>query len=78
MYFHKSTLMEALGPLATLLLHPNRTPGQQCLHPARGRSIYDELTTAIVGASRIKACRVVAAHLHCNISAEWIPRRSNR
>jgi len=36
MYFHKSTLMKALGPLATLLLHPNRTPGQQCLHPAMG------------------------------------------
>jgi len=46
--------------------------------PSKGRSIYDELTTAIVGASRIKACRIVAAYLHCNISAEWIPRRSNR
>ncbi len=39
----------------------------------KGRSQFDELATTIV-----KACRVVAAYLNCNISAEWIPRRSNR
>ena len=39
----------------------------------KGRSLSDELTTTIV-----RAGRVVAAYLHCGISTEWIPRRSNR
>ena len=81
--YHKSTLLEALGPLATLLLRPGRFRGlsvsfkqdsqSAVLALTRGRSPSDELTTTIVRASR-----VVAAYLHCGISAEWIPRRSNR
>ena len=78
--YHKSTLLEALDPLDTLLLHPGRFVRlfKQYSQAAvsvfnKGRSISDELTTTIVGTSR-----VVAAYLHCDISAEWIPRRSNR
>ena len=81
--YHKSTLLEATGPLATLLLQPDRFTGQSAvfiqdsqaavLALNKGRSEFDELATTIV-----KACRVVAAYLHCNISAKWIPRRSNR
>ena len=73
----------ATGPLATLLLQPDRFTGQSAvfiqdsqaavLALNKGRSEFDELATTIV-----KACRVVAAYLHCNISAKWIPRRSNR
>ena len=81
--YHKSTLLEATGPLATLLMQPDRFTGQPAvfiqdsqaavLALNRGRSDLDELASTIV-----KACRVVAAYLNCNISAEWIPRRSNR
>ena len=80
---HKSTLLEATGPLATLLLQPDRFRGQPAvfiqdsqaavLALNKGKSDSDELATAIV-----RACRMVAAYLHCNVSAEWIPRRSNR
>ena len=81
--YHKSTLLEALDPLDTLLLHPGRFVRLQATFKQdsqaavsvlkKGRSISDELTSTIVG-----AIRVVAAYLHCDISAEWIPRRSNR
>lgn len=81
--FHKSTLLEALGPLATILLYPGRFKGRPATFKQyslsavsalnKGRSISDELTTTIVGASR-----VVTAYLHCDISVEWVPRRSNR
>ena len=81
--YHKSTLLEALGPLATLLLCPDRFKGRSVSFKQdsqsavsalkKGRSPSDELTTTIVRASR-----VVAAFLFCDISAEWIPRRSNR
>ena len=81
--YHKSTLLEATGPLATLLMQPDRFIGQSAvfiqdsqaavLALNTGKSQFDELATTIV-----KACRVVAAYLNCNISAEWIPRRSNR
>ena len=79
----KSTLLEALGYLATLLLCPHRVEGLSVSFKIdslsavsalkKGSSNTDELTTTIVRASR-----VVAASLNCDISSEWIPRRSNR
>jgi hypothetical protein len=79
----KSTLLEALGYLATLLLCPHRVVGLSVSFKIdsmsavsalkKGSSPSDELTTTIVRASR-----VVAASLNCDISSEWIPRRSNR
>ena len=79
----KSTLLESLGYLATLLLCPHRFQGLSVSFMIdslsavsalkKGFSPSDELTTTIV-----KASRVVAASLNCDISSEWIPRRSNR
>ena len=71
--YHKSTLLEALGPLATLLLCPGRFRGlpvffkqdsqSAVLALKKGRSLSDELTTTIVRASR-----VVAAYLHWHLN----------
>ena len=79
----KSTLLESLGYLATLLLCPNRVMGLSISFRIdslsavsalqKGSSPSDELTTTV-----IKASRVVAAHLNCEMTSEWIPRRSNR
>ena len=81
--YHKSTLLEATGPLATLPLQPDRFIGQSAvfiqdsqaavLALNKRRSECDELATTIV-----KACRTVAAYLDCSISASWAPRRSDR
>ena len=69
--------------MATLLLNPDRFKGRSAtfnqdsraavLALNKGRSVADEPATTMIGASRI-----VAAYLHCHISAEWLPRRSNR
>ena len=79
----KSTLLESLGYLATLLLCPHRLSGRSVSFNIdstsavsalkNGYSPSDELCTTI-----IRASRVVAASLHCDISSKWIPRRSNR
>ena len=71
--YHKSTLLEALGPLATLLLCPGRFRGlpvffkqdsqSAVLALKKGRSLSDERTTTIVRASR-----VVAAYLHWHLN----------
>ena len=79
----KSTLLESLGYLAILLLCPHRFQGLSVSFMMdslsavsalrEGCSPSDELKTTM-----IKASRVVAASLNCDISSEWIPRRSNR
>lgn len=87
MYGHtiycKSTLLESLGYLATLLLCPERFVGQRVCYNVdsiaavsalkKGKSLKDDLATTI-----IRAARIVAAALDCTIDSIWVPRRSNR
>ena len=79
----KSTLLESLGYLTPLLLHPLRFMGQFVWFNLdsmaavsalrKGRSESDHLATTV-----ISAARVVAAALGCTMSSDWIPRRSDR
>ena len=79
----KSTLLESLGYLATLLLNPEGFANQSVSFKidsmaavaalSKGRSTSDRLATTIV-----KAARTVAASIGCKMSSEWLPRRSNR
>ena len=80
---NKTTLLESLGYLATLLLCPTNFMGQSvtfridCIGAVvalrKGRSVTDELATTVT-----RAARVVAAAIGCVIQSEWVPRRSNR
>ena len=79
----KTTLLESLAYLTTLLLCPPRFVNQSVVFKIdsiaavsalmKGRSTSDELATTI-----IRAARLVAASLGCRMASEWLPRRSNR
>ena len=79
----KTTMLESLAYLTTLLLDPERFINQSVIFKIdsiaavaalrKGRSTSDELATTI-----IRAARAVAASLGCRIASEWVPRRSDR
>ena len=79
----KSTLLESLGYLATLLLCPRRFVGQRACFNLdsiaavsafrKGKSDKDDLATTI-----IRAAIIVTAALDCTIDSIWVLRRSDR
>ena len=81
--YHKTTCLEAVGMLGTVLLAPDLLLGQSVLHRMdniatclawpRGRSVADSWATTLV-----RATAHVCAALHINLHTEWQLRRSDR
>ena len=80
---HKTTCLEAVGMLGTVLLAPDLLRGQGVIHRMdniatclawhRGRSVADSWATTLV-----RATAHVCAALHIDLHTEWQLRRSDR